>query len=113
MGEERNLARAIAEPAHVIQVKVLQLVRADLLLGTLRRTICISVCVRHQLRGDLRIEDRLQKCASRRVKLPGLNHLFQASKTGALSEYQQIEETINPAALEVVGDWLAKRAAAK
>lgn len=46
-------------------------------------------------------------------ELPGLNHLFQASKTGAISEYQQNEETINPAALEVVGEWLAKRAAAK
>lgn len=42
-------------------------------------------------------------------ELPGLNHLFQASKTGAISEYQQIEETINPVALEVAGDWLAKR----
>jgi len=42
-------------------------------------------------------------------ELPGLNHLLQASQTGAISEYQQIEETINPAALEIVGEWIAKR----
>ena len=41
-------------------------------------------------------------------ELPGLNHLFQACQTGGIGEYQQIEETINPAALEVVGQWLAK-----
>src|SRR6185503_19781595 len=37
-------------------------------------------------------------------ELPGLNHLLQASKTGAISEYQQNEETINPVALEIVAD---------
>jgi len=41
-------------------------------------------------------------------ELPGLNHLLQACKTGGITEYQQIEETINPAALEVVGEWIAK-----
>ncbi|HEX5102374.1 MAG TPA: alpha/beta hydrolase, partial [Pirellulaceae bacterium] len=41
-------------------------------------------------------------------ELPGLNHLFQASKGGGIAEYQQIEETINPAALEIVGAWIAK-----
>ena len=29
-------------------------------------------------------------------ELPGLNHLFQTCKTGAPSEYAQIEETIAP-----------------
>ena len=36
--------------------------------------------------------------------LPGLNHLFQHSKTGIISEYGQIEETFAPEALEVVAD---------
>lgn len=44
-------------------------------------------------------------------ELPGLNHLFQKAKTGALSEYRQIEETLNPAALEDIGEWIAKRVA--
>jgi len=41
-------------------------------------------------------------------ELSGLNHLFQKSATGALAEYAQIEESINPAALEAVGAWIAK-----
>jgi hypothetical protein len=40
--------------------------------------------------------------------LPGLNHLFQSSKTGAVSEYGQIEETISPLTLETVLIWLNK-----
>jgi hypothetical protein len=40
-------------------------------------------------------------------ELPGLNHLFQTAKTGAPSEYQTIEETFSPAALKVIGDWIA------
>lgn len=39
--------------------------------------------------------------------LPGLNHLFQHAKTGAPTEYASIEETINPAALQLMGDWIA------
>jgi pimeloyl-ACP methyl ester carboxylesterase len=42
-------------------------------------------------------------------EFPGLNHLFQACKTGAPSEYSQIEETMNEAALATVGDWIVKR----
>lgn len=39
-------------------------------------------------------------------ELPGLNHLFQTSETGAPGDYGQIEETFSPKALEVIGDWL-------
>lgn len=42
------------------------------------------------------------------VKLRGLNHLFQTSKTGAVSEYAQIEETIAPVALETISDWILR-----
>src|SRR5262245_22587727 len=55
------------------------------------------------------IEAALKKAGNKDVtikELPGLNHLLQTCKTGGITEYQQIEETINPAALEVVGDWL-------
>jgi pimeloyl-ACP methyl ester carboxylesterase len=44
-------------------------------------------------------------------ELPGLNHLFQASATGSIAEYGQIEETLNPAALSAVGDWIVKQTA--
>lgn len=43
------------------------------------------------------------------VSLPNLNHLFQTCRTGALSEYMQIEETISPAALETISKWILKR----
>ena len=41
-------------------------------------------------------------------ELPGLNHLFQTSETGAPSEYSQIEETFSPKALKVISDWILK-----
>jgi fermentation-respiration switch protein FrsA (DUF1100 family) len=42
-------------------------------------------------------------------ELPGLNHLFQTAKTGAVSEYAQIEETVSPAALEKIAGWILKQ----
>ena len=42
------------------------------------------------------------------MELPGLNHLFQTAKTGAPAEYVQIDETIAPAALALIGDWVQK-----
>jgi uncharacterized protein len=41
--------------------------------------------------------------------LPNLNHLFQTSTTGAVSEYARIEETFAPIALEMMGRWIAER----
>lgn len=40
-------------------------------------------------------------------ELPGLNHLLQTANTGAVSEYSQIEETMSPAALELIGSWVS------
>jgi pimeloyl-ACP methyl ester carboxylesterase len=42
------------------------------------------------------------------IELPGLNHLFQTAKTGAPTEYGDIEETIAPAALETITTWIEK-----
>lgn len=42
-------------------------------------------------------------------ELPGLNHLFQTTKTGSPREYAQIDETISPVALKKIADWLAKQ----
>lgn len=58
----------------------------------------------------------LEKGGNRHVtlkELPGLNHLFQTCTTGAPSEYPQIEETIAPAALKVIGDWVVEVSHAK
>ncbi|MEO6081368.1 MAG: alpha/beta fold hydrolase [Steroidobacteraceae bacterium] len=42
------------------------------------------------------------------VVLSGLNHLLQTADTGAVTEYQQIEETIAPQALKAIGDWVQR-----
>ena len=40
--------------------------------------------------------------------MEGLNHLFQKAKTGNGDEYGEITETVNPAALNKVTDWINK-----
>ncbi|HKU73265.1 MAG TPA: alpha/beta fold hydrolase [Pyrinomonadaceae bacterium] len=40
---------------------------------------------------------------------PKLNHLFQTSATGLLSEYSKIEETISPEVLKTISDWILHR----
>ncbi len=39
-------------------------------------------------------------------KLPGLNHLFQTAQTGHPREYVKIDETVSPAVLKLVGEWI-------
>lgn len=39
-------------------------------------------------------------------ELPGLNHLFQTAKTGAITEYSEIEETMSPVAMEKIAGWI-------
>jgi pimeloyl-ACP methyl ester carboxylesterase len=43
-------------------------------------------------------------------EMPGLNHLFQTAKTGAATEYAEIDETMSPAVLTLVSDWIAHHA---
>ncbi|MCZ6506765.1 MAG: alpha/beta fold hydrolase [Acidobacteria bacterium] len=43
------------------------------------------------------------------LRLDGLNHLFQHATTGAVIEYGQIEETMAPEVLELIGDWITQR----
>jgi uncharacterized protein len=42
-----------------------------------------------------------------------LNHLFQTCKTGAVSEYGNIEETLAPVVLEAVARWILERTTGK
>ena len=39
-------------------------------------------------------------------EIPNLNHLFQHAKTGDVSEYAKIEETISPDVLETITQWI-------
>lgn len=46
-------------------------------------------------------------------EIAGVNHLFQTCTTGGVSEYDRIEETFAPAALDRVTRWLVERLRAK
>jgi uncharacterized protein len=55
------------------------------------------------------IERALKKGGNRKVtvrRLPGLNHLFQPAKTGGVEEYETIEQTIAPEALDALATWV-------
>ena len=41
------------------------------------------------------------------MELAGMNHLLQDAKTGAPSEYNDIDETMSPTALKIITDWLS------
>lgn len=59
---------------------------------------------------DARALRRLQPSAEV-VILPGLNHLMQTATTGLPGEYGTIEETVSPATLRVVVDWVVRQTA--
>ena len=42
-------------------------------------------------------------------RMPGLNHLFQTAKTGSPTEYATIDETMSPAVLDLVTQWILER----
>lgn len=43
------------------------------------------------------------------LELPGLNHMFQRARSGAIAEYAEITETFAPAALDVISGWIVQR----
>ena len=56
-----------------------------------------------------RIAEAFQRSGNDRGEtreLSQLNHLFQTSRTGALQEYGEIEETFAPSAMAIITDWI-------
>lgn len=56
-----------------------------------------------------RIKEVLTKSGNKdfEVKaIPGVNHLFQTAKTGDVSEYEQITETMSPVAMNIICSWI-------
>ncbi|TDO71487.1 hypothetical protein EV143_108141 [Flavobacterium chryseum] len=56
------------------------------------------------------IKNTLAKAGNKKVTvkiLPNLNHLFQECKTGSPDEYETIEQTISPIALEEISNWFS------
>jgi pimeloyl-ACP methyl ester carboxylesterase len=40
------------------------------------------------------------------TEIPNLNHLFQDADTGYWTEYESIDETVSPAAMKIISDWI-------
>jgi len=55
------------------------------------------------------IREALKKAGNKHSsveEIPGVNHLFQTCRTGGVSEYNSIEETVSPTVLQKVSDWI-------
>lgn len=66
----------------------------------------LQVSAKENLAG---IKMALQKTGNKKVtlkELPKLNHLFQESETGAVSDYGIIEQTISPIVLTEIRNWI-------
>jgi fermentation-respiration switch protein FrsA (DUF1100 family) len=58
------------------------------------------------------IREGLHACGNTRsttMIIPGLNHLFQHCKTGLPNEYNTIEETFDPATIDIISGWILKQ----
>ena len=74
VGEVGDPAGSVPEPQRVVQMEILQLVGADDVLGPLQPRLCRSVLRRHELRGDLGVEDRGQHPVGVGTQLPAVDH---------------------------------------
>ena len=55
------------------------------------------------------LRDGLHPDEKNRIEsVDGVNHLFQHCKTGAVTEYRDIEETISPEVLETIINWISR-----
>ena len=58
------------------------------------------------------IQQRISENGNKNVTVkayPNLNHLFQTCEKGTLTEYGQLEETINPEVLKDIIEWIRKQ----
>lgn len=58
------------------------------------------------------IENIIAKSGNNKIEIrepENLNHLFQECKTGAISEYATIEQTISPMVLKEITNWIKKQ----
>lgn len=68
----------------------------------------VQVSAKENLNG---IKKSLTKAGNKNFKIEeiqSVNHLFQTAKTGAVSEYSEIEETFSPTVLNIMSDWILK-----
>lgn len=75
----------------------------------LNGSLDIQVDAKQNLNGIRNALADINHDDSQVVELERLNHLFQTAETGSISEYNNIEETIAPEALNLISDWLDER----
>ncbi|WP_420334106.1 alpha/beta hydrolase family protein [Roseibium sp.] len=63
----------------------------------------LQVSARHNARV---MTELLRNPGSKTLVLAGMNHLFQPTVTGKVSEYVRIPTTIDPLALGIIGTWM-------
>jgi len=68
-----------------------------------------QVAFRENLEGIARALKDAGNVRADTRSFPKLNHLFQTCKTGALSEYSRIEETMAPAVIKTIVDWVVEQ----
>lgn len=86
---------------------------------TLEKVKCPVLAVVGEKDAQVKAKDNLEAIESalkrggnkqfKCVEYKGLNHLFQTCKTGLLSEYGVIEETIAPEVLKGLTEWIGER----
>lgn len=67
------------------------------------KDVQVSASEHHDLMREILINGHQH---SESLVLEGHNHLFQRSETGAMTEYQHIEETLSPVLLEKIKTWI-------
>lgn len=74
----------------------------------LNGSLDMQVTSKENLEGWKRL---LEKAGNKNFEVgafPGLNHLFQPAKTGAIDEYNTIEATMDPKVLDTMSNWILK-----
>jgi pimeloyl-ACP methyl ester carboxylesterase len=74
----------------------------------LNGSLDVQVPAKENLEADR--EALKNNAAARVIELPNMNHLLQDAKTGAPTEYNDIDETMSPVALKIITDWVRQQA---
>lgn len=116
LGEEGDFIKRLVAPMYTVWMQYfLHYDPAD----ALRKVACPFLAINGEL--DLQVDADQNLPVIRRCleqgpnqdytgkRMPGLNHLFQHTTTGALSEYGEIEETMSQEVLELISAWILER----
>jgi pimeloyl-ACP methyl ester carboxylesterase len=84
------------------------LARVTVPVLALNGSLDVQVPAKENLEADR--EALKNNAAARVIELPNMNHLLQDAKTGAPTEYNDIDETMSPVALKIITDWVRQQA---